>query len=102
MLPYSTSVVISHMTFHLVAVLLLFKNWNILMVFGFIIGGFTLSIDLYGAVDLRSDYNDITTYGMVVFWCLDLFILFCILSGLVTVTVTISINDTVSSSLLKR
>ena len=69
------------MIFHLVSVSLLFKNWSILMAFAFIIGAFTLSIDLYGAVDLRSDYDDITTYGMVVFWCLDLFILFCILSG---------------------
>ena len=81
--PDSTLVVISHLIFHFVSVSLLFQNWNILMVFGFIIGVFTLGIDLYGAVDLRSNYNTITTYSMVVFWCLDLFMLFCILSGYV-------------------
>ena len=81
--PDSTLVVISHLIFHFVSVSLLFQNWNILMVFGFIIGAFTLGIDLYGAVDLRSNYNTITTYSMVVFWCLDLLILFCILSGYV-------------------
>ena len=79
--PDSTLVVISHLIFHFVSVSLLFCNWNILMVFGFIIGLFTLGIDLYGAVDLRSSYNTITTYSMVVFWCFDLFMLFCILSG---------------------